>query len=120
LNKPEANRHLKRIYKRLRESRCDVALNGKLGKCFGQITVDFVIKDGDIDFSHLIELNPYKSGKSFIKTVLHECLHLAYWNETEKQIRTWENEIFPLLSDRQLTNLLIRCVSSDKNTCFIR
>ena len=111
MNKGEANRHLKRIYKRLKGCRCDVVLNGKLGKCFGQITADFVIKDGDIDFSHLIELNPHKSGKSFIKTVLHECLHLAYWNEPEKQILRWEQEMFPLLSDRQLTNLLIRCVS---------
>ena len=112
MNKAEANKRLKRIYKRLRECKTNVSLNSNLGRCFGQITANFEISDGDIDISHLIELNPHKGGQSFIKTVLHECLHLAYWNEPEKQIRTWENEMFPLLSDRQLTNLLTRCISS--------
>lgn len=111
MTKPEANRMLKKIYKRIRTGSPTVILNSNLGKCFGQITANLEISNGEIDFSHLIELNPNKSGKSFIKTVLHECLHLAYWNKPEKQIRKWENEIFPLLSDRQLTNLLRKCIS---------
>lgn len=108
MTKVEANRRLKKIYKRLRDNPPNVTLNGALGKCFGQITASLEISNGDIDFSHLIELNPHKSGKSFIKTVLHECLHLAYWNTPEKQIIRWENDIFPLLTDRQLTNLMKR------------
>ena len=108
MTKAEANRRLRKIYSRLKDTKPTIVVNSKLGKCFGQISAEFEIKDGCIDFSHLIELNPNKSGKSFIKTIIHECLHLAYWNEKEKQILKWENDMFELLSDRQVTNLLRR------------
>ena len=107
MTKTEANNKLRRIYRRLKESKPSVELKS-LGKCFGQIKVGFEICDGTLDFQHAIELNPHKCGKSFLKTVLHECLHLAYWNAHEKQILKWENEMFGLLTDKQLSNLMKR------------
>lgn len=114
MTKAEADRKLRRIYRRIRESRPGVVFNSKLGKCFGQISAEFAISDGDIDFSHLIEFNPNKSGKSFVRTVIHECLHLAYWNAPEKQILKWESDLFKLLSDRQITNLMKRLYGARK------
>ena len=108
MTKPEANKMLRKIYRRLKEIRPDISVNSKLGKVFGQITIGINVGESGWDLAHLIEINPNKCGKSFFRTIIHECLHLAEWNAPEKQILKWESEMFEQLSDRQLSNLMKR------------
>ena len=103
MTKIDATRKLRGIYKVLANNQAKVQLNKKLKPLFGQVIMN--------DSGYKIELNPNKSGKSFICTVIHECLHAAYWQEHEKTIGRWEKEMFRLLSDRQLTNLMKRLFS---------
>lgn len=49
-----------------------------------------------------------KINASFLSTVIHECIHMIYSDLREREVLRMEKEVFELLTDRQLTNLLKR------------
>ncbi len=108
----EANRRLYRIYRILRDDNFDVrvALSRKLPRN-KQGRQWFGMVDPQADGGLQIVLNPWRPWKSrggFVSTVLHECLHLSDWDESEKEISRIEKEMFKALTDRQLGNLMKR------------
>lgn len=56
-----------------------------------------------------LKLNPSRRGVGgIVSTLIHELLHVVYFNAPESRIRKLEKEVYENLTDRQLTNLLKR------------
>lgn len=110
MTKKEATKKLHKIYSILKDDEVRVKLNRKLPKgkggrrWFGMVDPE----DDGIFTIHVNPWRPWKSRGGFVSTVLHECLHLAYWDLDEKGISILEKEMFEVLSDRQLGNLMKR------------
>ena len=105
MTKPEANKMLRKIYRFLKKNDVVFDLKRDIND------FDHIYKGG-AGYDYLVELNATKCGRSFLRTVIHTCLHLAEWNAPEKQILKWETEMFEQLSDRQLSNLMRRLYGS--------
>ena len=102
MDKKKANNLLRRIYRALNNQIVEFKVNSNLNA--------YGIYDETNDEKILIEVNPRKN-KEFFLTLIHELLHLIDYGN-EKQISAVETELVQNLSDKQLTNLLKKVVSS--------
>jgi hypothetical protein len=110
MNRQHATRILYRIYRMLRNGDVKVKLNRKLPfdrngrKWFGMVDP----ADNGKFHIHVNPWRPWTTQGGFVSTVLHECLHLVFWDTAEHEIVKVEQEVFNALSDRQLSNLINR------------
>lgn len=60
----------------------------------------------------VIQLNPNRRGAGgIVSTLIHELLHIVFYDDPEYKICEKEKQMYRLLSDRQLTNLLRKTFS---------
>lgn len=102
MNKKQADYLLRRIYKALEDNTVRVRFNRRMKKILGLCTWE--------DDHVRITLNPDEQGErgGMMSTIIHECLHMVRSDLDEEDILKMEEEMFALLTDRQLGNLLRR------------
>lgn len=99
MTKREANLILRRMHRQLRNGEVRTVLDRKIKDCCGSIDWP----DGTME----IRLNPDAQSKGgIVSTFLHELLHAVFYDSKEGWIRRTEKELYKVLSDRQLTNLI--------------
>lgn len=101
MSKTEARYWLRRIYTMLREAKDDGLVKVRLNR--------LIHNYGEIDLEKepaVVTINNAKG--SFIRTMLHECIHLCDLDMPEKKVLACEMELFKSLTDRQLANVLKR------------
>jgi hypothetical protein len=105
VDRKQANYLLRRIYASLRREDVQVKFDSTDDTQLGGLTWN---DDGTL----CMELNPRCGvGKGgFISTILHECLHMVRADLPEKKILKMEEEMFAVLTDRQLGNLTKRVI----------
>lgn len=104
MTKKQCDYLLRKIYGALRDEDVRFKLDRKLGNVYGELTCN----SSDPTMVTII-VNPAKKGAlgGFMSTLIHECLHLVSAAK-EKDIRKCEHEMFKVITDRQLGNLLKR------------
>jgi hypothetical protein len=103
MEKKRADYLLGRIYKTLKDPDVRLRLDRSLGKIYGECSLSWRHPE-----RVTITVNPAKKGArgGFMSTLLHECLHMVLADLDEKAICSLEKEMFEVLTDRQLENLL--------------
>jgi hypothetical protein len=102
MTKKQCDYLLRKIYAALKDETVRFKLDRKLGKVYGELACP----DGN---KVIIKVNPAKKGArgGFMSTVIHECLHMIS-AACERDIEVCEEEMFKVITDRQLENLLKR------------
>lgn len=98
-DKKRADRCLRCIYSRIKQSEVIVHLDRRINKAN---SAELAISETG---RALITINP---DEKIINCFIHEYLHIFYMEAKEKAIMTMEKELMSLWTDRQLENLLSR------------
>ncbi len=102
MTRKEATKLLYKIYRILEDEEVKVSLNRRI-RAHGDVT--FMPGNPAIR----VRVNPSRRGRGgILGTLLHELLHIVFFDFPEYEISRLEKEMFRALSDRQLANLLKR------------
>lgn len=105
----EASRKLYALYRKLKQEDIRVALTRRLPKnTKGQKWFGMCEFGGECFNISLNPARPWRSRGGFVHTVLHEMIHIAWWDMSEKDVNKLEKDMFNALTDRQLTNFIKR------------
>ena len=103
MNKAEANYKLRKIYKLLKTHKVVVGFDRELDG-WGEM---------QIEGHKSIRITLHPKRRELPQTIIHELLHKCYPEiDDDSVFLAWEDEMFELLSDQQLSNLMLRLYGS--------